>query len=556
MFHRACVSLFLCLSLIGCSFATFAAPSLDQSFLFRASPHESAPSKHSDVMTWLSSLEKANKISLTGGSYWLAMPVLMYEAEPEWVVNVRNSIVESLDYYVIGDDGSYQKAHTGYDAPYEFLFDYGRKVELNYGVEYWLIVRIESRYFSSVPKVELKSYDEHKRSSDLEAMAVILCLGGLLFIALYNLLIYTSILDRAFLYYGLYVLVYFVGWGLTFHIPAHLMSFHNLELHHLFFIGLPIFNILFYKHFLQLPEYSPKLWFLSKVLLWACVIALPTSIFLVSHTALIASVLIMLWIVLAITCGNVCLLKGFSPARYFIFAFTCLLLPAVIILPGNLGLTPDFFAYAELATLVGGTADALLLSLALANKIKLLSEERQTYIETLGEAWEKVRQDQLTELPNRHAFDEFMQSEARLGKDAKQTQHLFLLDLDGLQQVNHQLGHQEGDCLLQYAAKQLTAICDAFESTSLFRIGGDNFVILVSVEQTPDIEARLAELSITIEKEGGKDTGLSYGYALNQDANDASEWLRTADMNMYIRKAEKRRLKHSQSRTIPMDSLV
>lgn len=556
MIHRACASLFLCLSLIGVSFASFAAPPLDQSFLFRASPHEKAPSEHSDVVGWMSSLEKADKISLTGGSYWLAMPVLMYETEPEWVVNVRNSIVESLDYYVIGDDDSYQKARTGYDAPYEFLFDYGRKVELNYGVEYWLIVRMESRYFSSIPKVELKAYGEHRRSSDLEAMAVILCLGGLLFIALYNLLIYTSILDRAFLYYGLYVLTYFVAWGLTFHIPAHLVSFHNLELHHLFFIGLPVFNILFYKHFLQLPEYSPNLWYLSKVLLWTCVIALPTSIFLVSHTALIASVLIMLWIALAITCGNVCLLKGFSPARYFIFAFTCLLLPAVIILPGNLGLTPDFFEYAELATLVGGTADALLLSLALASKIKLLSEERQTYIETLGEAWEQVRQDQLTRLPNRHAFDEFMQSDTLLGKDAKQTQHLFLLDLDGLKQVNHQLGHQEGDCLLLYAAEQLKAICDGFESTSLFRIGGDNFVILISVEQTPAIEARLDELSITIEKEGGKDTGLSYGYALNQDAKDASEWLRTADMNMYLRKTEKRRLKHSQSRTVPMDSVV
>ncbi|EDQ01819.1 GGDEF domain protein [Shewanella benthica KT99] len=44
-------------------------------------------------------------------------------------------------------------------------------------------------YFSSVPKVELKHLLDHKRSADFEAMAVMLCLGGLIFIACYNLLI-------------------------------------------------------------------------------------------------------------------------------------------------------------------------------------------------------------------------------------------------------------------------------------------------------------------------------------------------------------------------------
>ncbi|WP_394147543.1 7TM diverse intracellular signaling domain-containing protein [Shewanella atlantica] len=546
MFQRAWVSLLLCLTLLIGSFDSIAAPAIDQSFLFHSSAYQEVPSRHADVMEWLSTLEKADKISLTGGSYWLAMPVMMYEDESEWVINVRNSVVESLDYYMLGDDGSNQDSHTGYYAPYEFLFDYGRKIKMSYGVEYWLIVQIESRYFSSVPKVELKPFSEHKRSSDLEAMAVGLCLGGLLFIALYNLLIYTSIFDRAFLYYGLYVLTYFAGWALTFHVPAHLMNFHNLEIHHLFFIGLPIFNILFYRHFLQLPEYSPLLWNLSKLLLWTCILALPTSIFWVSHTALIASVLIMLWIALAITCGNVCLLKGFSPARYFIIAFTCLLLPSVLILPGNLGLAPDLIAYAELATLFGGTIDALLLSLALASKIKILSRERQSYIETLGRAWKKIRQDQLTQLPNRHAFDEFMHSQPLTGKEARQTLHLFLLDIDGLKQVNHTLGHQQGDSLLQYAAKQLTLICEAHERVNLFRIGGDNFVILISVEQTSSLKLELETLAKELEREGGNGTGLSYGYALNHDARDARDWLRNADIDMYERKTEKRRHRQTQ----------
>ncbi|WP_076407963.1 diguanylate cyclase [Shewanella sp. UCD-KL12] len=554
MIHKVLLILFFVIVQVFPSQA-LSATSLDQSFLFFAKPEQTPPAKHADVTPWMATLEKADSISLTGGSYWLVMPTFVYDRETRWAVSVRNSIVESLDYWVIGTDGSKQYAHSGYYAPYEFLFDYGREVELNNGVEYWLIVKMESRYFSSIPKIELNPLVEHKQSADIEAMAVMLCLGGLIFIACYNLLIFFSIKDRAFLYYGMYVLSYFFGWALTFHIPSHLWGYHNLELHHLFFISLPIFNILFYKHFLQLPEYSPKLWRLSKYLMWLCIIALPTSIYLVSYTALIASVLIMLWIGLAITCGNVCLIKGFSPARYFIFAFTCLLLPAVIILPGNLGLTPDFIEYAELATLVGGTADALLLSLALANKIKLLSEERQTYIETLGIAWEKARQDDLTQLQNRHAFDEYMQT-ALLGKNAKRAQHLILIDIDGITQVNHTLGHQEGDSLLKLVAKQLKSICSDHERARLFRIGSDNFVILLSAEQTKSLVNQLELLSKSLEQEGYRDTGISYGYAVNSEVRDASEWLRTADRNMYKVKTEKRREKQAQSVSLTENELL
>lgn len=545
MIQKALFLLFLLISSVMANQA-FAAASIDQSFLFQATSEQTPPAEYGDVTSWMAELEKADNISLTGGSYWLAMPTFMYESETRWAVSVRNSIVESLDYWLMGNDGSMQHAHSGYYAPYEFLFDYGREVELNTGVEYWLIVKMESRYFSSVPKVELKPLSAHKSSTDIEAMAVMLCLGGLIFIACYNLLIFFSIKDRAFLYYGLYVLSYFFGWALTFHLPSHLWGYHNLEIHHLFFISLPIFNILFYKHFLQLPEYSPKLWRMSQYLMWICIIALPTSIYLVSYTALIASVLIMLWIALAITCGNVCLIKGFSPARYFIFAFTCLLLPAVIILPGNLGLTPDFIEYAELATLIGGTADALLLSLALANKIKILSEERQTYIETLGIAWEKARKDEQTQLQNRHAFDEYMQT-VSLGKNAKRAEDLILIAIDGITQVNHTLGHQEGENLVKLTAKRLKTLCDGHERARIFRVGSDNFVILVSAEQTSSLTSALDSFSSFFATEGYRDAGISYGFAVNSEAKDANEWLRTADRNMYKTKTEKRREKQAQS---------
>ncbi len=540
---------FWCFLLLFWTFSPFtlsAEIALDSPYLFHAEDKQLPPADFNEVTQWMSLLKEASFVSLAGGDYWMVSPVMVNSRQTRWVVDASNSIVESVDYWLLGSDGSVQTAHSGYYAPYEFLFDYGRKVQLNIGIDYWLVTRLSSRYYSSAPELALTSEEVHQLTNDRVAMAILICLGGLLFIALYNILIYISIFDKAFLYYGLYVLAYFGGWALTFHLPAHLFNYHQLELHHLFFISLPIFNIMFYKHFLQLPSYSPRLWRLSQYLLVACVLALPTSIWLLSYTAIIASVLIMLWIALAITCGNVCLMKGFAPARYFIMAFSCLLLPAVIILPGNMGITPDFIEHAEFATLLGGTVDALLLSLALANKLKLLSEERKAHIEELGIAWEKARLDGLTRVGNRYAFDEFMNSQLAFSNKVVNPMALVLLNVDNLKMVNDTLGHQEGDRLLQRLVQFLQATNIA--QLKIYRISGDEFVVILPASSVTNLVNSLRELTAQVAAEGLKDCHFSFGIAMNTDVAEPHEWLRCADSSLYQSRMEKRRQEYADSR--------
>ncbi|PKG57086.1 7TM diverse intracellular signaling domain-containing protein [Shewanella sp. GutDb-MelDb] len=536
----------LILSLFGSNESVHASAVFDHTFLFEASEGESFPQDFMAITPWIKSHPQLNKVSLAGGDYWMASAFVISADEGLWSVNVKNAIIESIDYWIIGEDGSKQYFHSGYYAPYEFLFDYARKAELKKATNYWLVTRINSRYYSSQPKLQVQPYEQHRLDSDFSAMFIVLCLGALVSIAFYNLLIYASIKDKAFLYYGFYVLTYFFGWALTFHIPAHLFGFHGLPLHHLFFIGLPIFNILFYKHFLQLPELSPRLWTLSKYLMWACIIALPTSIYLISYTAIIASILIMLWIALAITCGNVCLLKGFYPARYFIFAFTCLLLPAVLILPGNMGLMPDFFDNAELATLIGGTADALLLSLALAHKIRMLSDEKQRYIETLDIAWKNARIDELTKIANRFAFDEFMRQEQPIGSSAISECYLVLVTIEGLSLVNKKLGLGEGDKLICFVAAQLGRRTSSHNQESIFRIGVNDFVLFINKECIEDIELATAQIESHFSEKGFSDASLHVGRCLNTNVQNNHEWLRNADQNLYANKSVKRRQLYAQ----------
>lgn len=96
------------------------------------------------------------------------------------------------------------------------------------------------------------------------------------------------------------------------------------------------------------------------------------------------------------------------------------------------------------------------------------------------EAWERINflayYDQLTELPNRKAFEEALEKELVIAKTLKQKLAIMYLDLDRFKYTNDTLGHQVGDKLLRSISKRLSIVLG--ESHQLFRISGDEFGII------------------------------------------------------------------------------
>lgn len=83
--------------------------------------------------------------------------------------------------------------------------------------------------------------------------------------------------------------------------------------------------------------------------------------------------------------------------------------------------------------------------------------------------------DYLTGLPNR--FSLYRDFDNRTRENLSPFAVLFF-DLDGFKRINDLYGHSSGDELLQQIAKRLTNI-EKVETNRLYRIGGDEFVLLV-----------------------------------------------------------------------------
>ncbi|WP_166269067.1 bifunctional diguanylate cyclase/phosphodiesterase [Marinobacter caseinilyticus] len=100
--------------------------------------------------------------------------------------------------------------------------------------------------------------------------------------------------------------------------------------------------------------------------------------------------------------------------------------------------------------------------------------------------------DPLTGLANRQLFRDRLAHTVRRSRRTGEPAALMFIDLDGFKQINDTLGHDVGDMLLTHVARWLTGCVR--EEDSVARIGGDEFVVLLSSITGPQAAAKVAEL--------------------------------------------------------------
>ena len=157
--------------------------------------------------------------------------------------------------------------------------------------------------------------------------------------------------------------------------------------------------------------------------------------------------------------------------------------------------------------------------------------------------------DALTGVRNKTAFDS--QSKI-LAEELKKGQKEFgfaLLDLNNLKEVNDNYGHDKGDI----AIKNLCHIaCEVFAHSPVFRIGGDEFVVLLKNDDYKNIRTlmrifkeRIHDTSTDMSVEPWDRTSSAIGYALYDERIDTGleSVLARADKEMY---ACKKKMKGSR----------
>lgn len=161
----------------------------------------------------------------------------------------------------------------------------------------------------------------------------------------------------------------------------------------------------------------------------------------------------------------------------------------------------------------------------------------------------QVTMDPLTGISNRRIILKTLMFKCKNLKKGSRLFFLFL-DIDNFKSLNDAYGHGEGDRALLTVADSLSTVCAATGGVC-GRYGGDEFVVIQTLNQQGDIQSVCEKIEKTIFQRSQSEKypcpiQVSIGYAeFNKDAFTPQELIDFSDEQMYKAKAQKDKVSSS-----------
>ncbi|NEX64554.1 hybrid sensor histidine kinase/response regulator [Noviherbaspirillum galbum] len=353
--------------------------------------------------------------------------------------------LDVVEFYNPTEDG-YEKLSAGDSRPFaerpiqhrNFVFP----VQLEAGEERTVYLKVQSESSVDVPAT-LWEPDTFFHESQKAYIGQMLYFGMVLALSLYNLLLFLSLRDRSYFYYVLFTLTS----GLS------LLTFSGIAFQYLWpdsprwanisgmvsFALNGIMLLLFQRRLLETPRLVPLL---DRVLLGFIglnvlqVIGLWLAFGAMIHVAIAIDALNML---LVSVIGVACLRRGQHSARFFLLAFSFLVLTGVLTALRSFGLVPTNFITVN-GLQFGSAMEMLLFSLALADRFHHVRREKeaaqQQLVDNLKRSERELERrvhERTAELSRANAelrdHEKALQSAKEIAEDASRLKSAFLANM-------------------------------------------------------------------------------------------------------------------------------
>ena len=181
----------------------------------------------------------------------------------------------------------------------------------------------------------------------------------------------------------------------------------------------------------------------------------------------------------------------------------------------------------------------------LTGTFKLLTDHMQHNIKDLNK---RVFVDALTSVKNKGAFTtDIDELQKQTDKEAARMQFAIgVFDCDNLKVINDKFGHDKGDEYLKAACR---VICHTFLHSPVYRIGGDEFTVILQREDYQNIESLISMFEDSVKNINNsaeypwEQVHVSFGIASYdpQSDNAVIDVMHRADMMMYQNKHKRKK---------------
>ncbi|MBL8022620.1 MAG: sensor histidine kinase [Leptospirales bacterium] len=333
---------------------------------------------------WQRPGRSALNFGISKSTYWIRFSVRSESVRPDWVLAFDSAILDSITLYSPSTSGTFTERRSGRVLPFGAREFAHRKVAFSVdpgsraGAVQTFYVRVVSEgslncTLSLLPREALN------RKAIQQEFLLGLFFGILLIMALYNFSLFISIRDGAYLFYTLFVMAVILlqlsleGLTLKYLFPERpllakslLIPFQALSV---------IFALAFSLRFLRIESHAPRLRYALQALMAIAAGYGSWGFFDYGGAVRISALfggLITPLVLMAV--GALAWRRGYRPAKYYLYAWSILLVGTLLFGLRTAGLIPPSFV-TEHGSQLGGALEVLLLSLALADRYNLLQKE-------------------------------------------------------------------------------------------------------------------------------------------------------------------------------------
>ena len=179
----------------------------------------------------------------------------------------------------------------------------------------------------------------------------------------------------------------------------------------------------------------------------------------------------------------------------------------------------------------------IIFAMIIISNFRIMSKREREHVERLTVAEKRATTDQLTGVRNRHAYH-LREEEINnlIMHDQIDKFALAVCDINNLKLINDCKGHNLGDVCIRKSCKE---ICDIFKNSDVYRIGGDEFAVILENDDYDNMHDLIEELSErTVEVDETTSSKIAAGIAEYRKGKDDSflEVFTRADRKMYEQK--------------------
>lgn len=507
----------------------------------------------------------------TGSAWWLCFTLVNRDSVPrEMLLEVRYPSIDVIDVFAPGADGRTQVQRGGDRQPFTERQVQSRNhvfpVTLAPGADTMVFVRLASSSVLTAP-VHLWTPEAFAAQERDTQMLLGLFYGLVLALILYNLMLFVALRERIYLVYVCYATTFslflfsFDGLAFQYLWPGNVwLANHALATS---LAASMLFGAMLAREFLSMREQAPwvDLWMRGTMVAGGILVMAAATGAVLSYSFVLRSISLIGIVTGALALGVAVrsLLRGYRPARFFLLAWSAMIVFIGIGALRNFALVPS-----NLLTIYGLhfglVVDVLFLSFALADRISLLRRqtrraeddvrsirdtlvetrrrsdqvlearivertaelhdanahlrtevaERDTLMRELREREERMRfmaqNDPLTGLPNRLSMQQRLELALQFARRNRKKLAVLMVDLRTFKVLNDTRGHLVGDQALAAVAGRLRMGVRGADTVA--RYGGDEFVVLAGDLDRAEDAGMIAEkicdtVNVPLALEGG-----------------------------------------------------